>query len=414
MNIKETFLKLTEYTIPYGYEHLLEKYLPKGYKKDEVGNYYIEIGNSETLFTTHLDTYSDKYEKVNHVIDGNIIKTDGSTILGGDNKIGMSILLYLIHNNKPGTYYFFIGEEPILSGGLFGSFNILKKNPDFFKKFKRAVAFDRKSKGSIVTRQMGRRCCSDEFANDLINKFNIPYKIDTNAYYTDTAVFMDIIPECTNISAGGYNEHFTNEYVDISYTEKVAESALKINWDSLKTSRVLINDNKNTERLKNIKSKYCINILNTLEKYDLLNTNRKEYLNLDNDYLLFNGWFEDYNIKIYPNINTSKMIFNGSEILFNNSIDLDRILSYMFGVMIDYDLFEIKNEDIILYNDGIEINGMYIEWDNYLKYFNSINNDNTSYVWDDINIQWYDISNITLNKKQVNVLINDIIEENKK
>ena len=81
MNFKETFLKLTEYTIPYKYEYKLEKYLPKGYKKDSIGNYYIKIGNSETLFTTHLDTYSDKYEKVKHIIEGNIIKTDGKTMV---------------------------------------------------------------------------------------------------------------------------------------------------------------------------------------------------------------------------------------------------------------------------------------------------------------------------------------------
>ena len=84
MNFKETFLKLTEYTIPYKHESKLEKYLPKGYKKDSISNYYIEVGNSETLFTTHLDTYSSKYEKVTHVIEGNMIKTDGKTILGGD------------------------------------------------------------------------------------------------------------------------------------------------------------------------------------------------------------------------------------------------------------------------------------------------------------------------------------------
>jgi len=93
---KDLFLKLTEYTIPYGHETKLEKYLPTGYKKDSIGNYYIQVGKSETLFTTHLDTYCEKYEKVNHVIEGDIIKTDGTTILGGDNKLGMTILLNMI------------------------------------------------------------------------------------------------------------------------------------------------------------------------------------------------------------------------------------------------------------------------------------------------------------------------------
>ena len=39
LEIKDTFLKLTEYTIPYGHEEKLEGYLPKGYNKDSTGNY---------------------------------------------------------------------------------------------------------------------------------------------------------------------------------------------------------------------------------------------------------------------------------------------------------------------------------------------------------------------------------------
>ena len=108
---KELFLKLTQYTIPFGEEEKLEKYLPSGYKKDTIGNYYYEIGNSETLFTTHLDTYCTKYEKVNHVIDEKDtykIKTDETTILGGDNKLGCSILIGMINRGIPGVYYFFL------------------------------------------------------------------------------------------------------------------------------------------------------------------------------------------------------------------------------------------------------------------------------------------------------------------
>ena len=220
MDIKSTFLKLTEYTIPYStdnkYENTLAKYLPTGYKTDSVGNFYVEVGQSETLFTTHLDTYCTEYQKVNHVIDGDIIKTDGKTILGGDNKLGMSILLYMIQKGIPGTYYFFLGEEPIISGGLWGSQNALKANPNFFKKFKRAVAFDRKETGSVVRRQKARYCCSEEFADalsDELTNLGVESKPDPNAYYTDTATFLDIIPECTNISAGGWKEHYNSEWV---------------------------------------------------------------------------------------------------------------------------------------------------------------------------------------------------------
>ena len=240
MNIKETFLKLTEFTTPYGHESDLESILPTGFQKDESGNYFVKIGNSETLFTCHLDNYCKVKEKINHIIEGNIIKTDGTTILGGDNKAGVTAILYMISKGVPGYYYFFIGEEPILSGGLFGSSLVVDNNPELLRSFKRAIAFDRKMKGSIITRQMAQQCCSDEFADSLIEEFSksgITMQKDKTGYYTDTGNFLELIPECTNISIGVWNEHHNTEWVDISYIEKIAEAACKINWESLPTIR---------------------------------------------------------------------------------------------------------------------------------------------------------------------------------
>src|ERR1022692_2818818 len=113
MDIKETFLKLTEYTTPFKHEADLLPCLPSGVKKDKIGNYYIKIGESETLFTCHLDNYCTKKEKVTHEFKklktgGTKIKTDEKTILGADNKAGVTILLYLIDQKVPGTYFFFI------------------------------------------------------------------------------------------------------------------------------------------------------------------------------------------------------------------------------------------------------------------------------------------------------------------
>jgi hypothetical protein len=268
--LKSLFLKLTEYTIPFGKENSLVKLLPSGYKRDSVGNYYYEIGNSETLFTSHLDTFSKKHEKVNHIIENDFtIKTDGKTILGGDNKLGCCILIGMIKNGVPGTYYFFIGEEPILSGGLYGSRKILSENPNFFKKYKRAVAFDRKEYGSIVVRQGGRMCCSLEFATALDSQFkNIEWDPSRGfGYFTDTATFMDIIPECTNISAGGFNEHYKNEWVDLNYTYKVYQDALKVDWESLPVKREL---EERFSKSKGIKKYLGFNSRRTVTEIDLL------------------------------------------------------------------------------------------------------------------------------------------------
>jgi len=175
-DFKSLFLQLTEYTIPAGFEDTLEpilrKYVPN-LKRDNIGNYYIQIGNSKTLFTSHLDTFSKTRKKIKHIFDGDIIKTDGTTVLGGDNKNGVVILLYMISQGVPGTYFFFIGEESIVNGvGCYGSTNALKDNPEFFSKFDKAIAFDRRGKGSFVKRQAGRYCASDVFADAVIEEFN--------------------------------------------------------------------------------------------------------------------------------------------------------------------------------------------------------------------------------------------------
>lgn len=241
MNFKETFLKLTDYTIPFGHEQELEPYLPKGWKKDSIGNYYYEIGNSETLFTSHLDVATDKRQKVNHIIDGSIIKTDGKTILGGDNKAGCCVLFYLIENNIPGTYYFFLGEESAVHKNYpHGSLLAIEKYSDKFKKFKRVISFDRKQIGELITRQFGYDCCSNEFADALISEFSkngVEYKKDRTGYYTDSAFFNSLVSEITNLSVGVWNEHTANEYVDISYVEKVAKAASNVDWESLPSVR---------------------------------------------------------------------------------------------------------------------------------------------------------------------------------
>lgn len=382
---KDLFLKLTEYTIPFKYEYKLEKYLPKGYKKDSVGNYYIQVGESETLFTTHLDTYSDKYEKVNHVIDGDIIKTDGKTILGGDNKLGMCILLKMIERGIPGTYYFFLGEEPILSGGLWGSQNALEANPEFFKKFKRAVAFDRKEKGSVVRRQKARYCCSSEFAEALSNEFTelgVDSKPDPNAYYTDTATFLDIIPECTNISAGGWKEHFKEEWVDLGYTKRVLEVACKVYWENLPTERKVtyFQPKSNIIPRHRYASKEVIkSVKKILNKYDLLHTNELEFNTYNTDTLVFNTWFEETDIRITI-VNDILFQIEGEEDIrfeFNELKKLDLYLGNIFGVDInpgDYDM--------LVYNDGsISILGQeFTDINTYLEFFDEINSDDTSYV----------------------------------
>lgn len=237
MRVKSKFLKLTSETYPHGYEQPLVKFLPNGYQKDEVGNYFVEVGNNfSTMFTCHLDTASQDKSKVKHVFDGNFIKTDGKTILGADDKAGMVVLLYMIENQVPGLYYFFLGEER----GCVGSSAIVKSfNHPHIKK---CVSFDRRGTTSIITRQIAGVCCSDDFAIDLSTKLNLAghglnLSPDPTGMITDSMVFMDLIPECTNISVGYYDEHKNTEKQDINYLARLCKSVVKIDWESLVVKR---------------------------------------------------------------------------------------------------------------------------------------------------------------------------------
>lgn len=68
MNIKKKFLKLTKKTYPHGTENELKNHLPNGYKEDGLGNFFIQIGNSTTMFTCHLDTADRSQSQVRHII----------------------------------------------------------------------------------------------------------------------------------------------------------------------------------------------------------------------------------------------------------------------------------------------------------------------------------------------------------
>jgi putative aminopeptidase FrvX len=243
MNVKETFLKLTSYTIPHGMEYTMEKYLPKNIQEDGNGNYYLQIGESKTCFTAHMDTACGYYQKVTHVVKDGIVTTDGHTVLSADDKAGMAIMLYMIEKKVPGTYYFFQGEE----SGCVGSTSALRKNKEFFKQFDRMVSFDRRGYNSVITHQMGRRGCSEDFALALAEEFGyhgLSYRPDNTGIYTDSVEFFGTIPECTNLSVGYYHEHSRDERQDVKFLDELAKASCLVKWEELPTVGVKASDNK--------------------------------------------------------------------------------------------------------------------------------------------------------------------------
>ncbi len=245
MNVNEfilnTFLTLTSRTYPYGFEDDLVTEMtkiglfPSDLQKDAHGNYFYKIGESRTMFTSHFDTACKDSKPVTHVVNKNYIKTDGTTILGADDKAGVTVMLYMIKNKIPGLYYFFVGEEV----GCVGS-GLAAKYLNFKGNYDRCISFDRRDTFSVITHQSSSRCCSDDFAVQLANELNksgMIYKKDDSGVYTDSAEFTIDIPECTNLSVGYYKEHTVDEHQDIEHLTELAKACLLVNWESLVTKR---------------------------------------------------------------------------------------------------------------------------------------------------------------------------------
>lgn len=240
MNVIETFLRLTSRTYPHGSEQELFDFLPDYLDFDEFGNRYIQIGDGvSTMFTSHLDTATSQKCEVKHVIDGKICKTDGSSILGADDKAGVTIMLWMIWNKIPGLYYFFLGEEV----GCIGSKALANKlKTQKIEGITKVISFDRRGHDSVITYQASSRCCSDAFAQALADQLNVKntqfnYKIDPSGIWTDSAQFVKIYPECTNISVGYKNEHTSFESQDLDHLEQLADACLLVNWESLPIER---------------------------------------------------------------------------------------------------------------------------------------------------------------------------------
>jgi hypothetical protein len=148
-------------------------------------------------------------------------------------------MLNMIEKMIPGLYYFFLGEEV----GCVGSRKVAEKHKtqklDYIKK---VVSFDRRGTDSVISFQASQRCCSDTFAKSLAVQLNkadttFKYEKDPTGVYTDSAQFVSIYPECTNISVGYYSEHTFSERQDIEHLTKLAEAVTKVDWNSLPVER---------------------------------------------------------------------------------------------------------------------------------------------------------------------------------
>lgn len=214
---------------------------------DGAGNIHVDLRGStgRTLFTAHLDT-------VHHSEGVNAVRIDRATepgqvfwradgdAMGSDDGAGVALLAHMIEHGVPGYYVFFRGEE---CGGI-GSKHMAQHMPALLKEFDRAVAFDRAGYYDVITHQAGGQCASDDFAQALADQFNAAdadffFTPCSGGVYTDTAEFIGLIPECTNISVGYFSQHGDRENTNVTFLMQLAAAVLLVQWDTLPTVRAV-------------------------------------------------------------------------------------------------------------------------------------------------------------------------------
>jgi hypothetical protein len=208
--------------------------------QDAVGNFHLDLRDSmdnRTLFVAHVDTvHHDAGRQKVSVGKDNVVRVVDGDCLGADDGAGVLVLLALIEMRVPAYYVFTRCEE---RGGV-GATHLAANHADLLAQFDRAIAFDRKGTSSVITHQGWGRCCSDEFAytlSDLMSYDELMYAPDDGGVYTDTAEFVNIIPECTNISVGYLNEHTVRETLDLTHLKALINCAIALDWDSLPVVR---------------------------------------------------------------------------------------------------------------------------------------------------------------------------------
>lgn len=199
---------------------------------DGFGNVIIDTcKNPEMLFSCHTDTvdHEEGFREIHFDVDTNIMYAKNPEILGADDGAGVFIMLNMIQHNVPGRYVFHRSEER----GALGANWIVENTPALLSKMRFAVAFDRMGTGDIINDMITGITCSDDFVETLNEQLGSTYQKQVGIF-TDTAFYINHIPNCTNISVGYYDQHTNHESLDVEYLMWLTEHvSTKVEWNRL-------------------------------------------------------------------------------------------------------------------------------------------------------------------------------------
>ena len=197
-----------------GHGELLHRYIDRlpDVSQDGYGNRFVTIGHKPTvMFTSHCDTMSDDKVSIRHPLCYNrkedVLFRRNGEVLGADDGTGIWLMLEMIDAGVPGLYAFFMDEETGRQGSEWSDLN----DESRYEHIGMCISFDRKGTTDIVGTQSGGVCCSETFQNALQKLISENSSIQpvtkARGSFTDSASFMETIPECTNLCVGYYDQH---------------------------------------------------------------------------------------------------------------------------------------------------------------------------------------------------------------
>lgn len=215
---------------------------------DDIGNIWA-LSGSNVLITCHSDTAHYFNKRTGLIQQSVVLRPEPSTsntmlllgngetgCLGADDAAGMALACALVRAGKPYDIVIYVGEE---RGGVGSSWSA-QNEENAYRKYDMAIALDRRGTSDVITHQGGRRTASDVFADALAKRLSgkgLSLKPSDEGIFTDTDVIAHLVPECTNISVGYYNEHTPHETLDLAHFRRLWEALYATELRSLPVSR---------------------------------------------------------------------------------------------------------------------------------------------------------------------------------
>ena len=215
-----------------------------GISRDPYGNWRIAIDDTPVLWSCHTDTVhhdsgrqSTHYDDATGMLSLSKRSKRRSSCLGADDTAGVFIMREMIRRNVPGSYVFHFGEEQ----GCIGSRDLAEYDPSWLSQFDMAIALDRGGCHDVITHQIGNRCASDLFVKSLADALFAADKrvilSPAHGVYTDTASYVDIIPECTNLSVGYSGAHGRSESLNCWHVLRLLDTLCQLDTTQLTIDR---------------------------------------------------------------------------------------------------------------------------------------------------------------------------------